>query len=112
MEKEFVPYEQALILKELGFDEPCFGYYDKDDKSFELLKYFNYNTLKCISRPLYQQAFKFLLTLVNKDKSFTNKWKVSYDEDSLSLFLGGCNMGVYKTEDNCIAELIKIVKQE
>jgi hypothetical protein len=25
MEKEFVPYELALELKELGFDEPCFG---------------------------------------------------------------------------------------
>ena len=24
LEKEFVPYEQALALKELGFDEPCF----------------------------------------------------------------------------------------
>lgn len=23
MEKEFIPYEQALALKELGFDEPC-----------------------------------------------------------------------------------------
>jgi|LakMenEpi03Aug12_release.lakeMendotaPanAssembly.Ray.scaffolds.fasta_scaffold133582_5 hypothetical protein len=23
LEKEFVPYEQALALKELGFDEPC-----------------------------------------------------------------------------------------
>ena len=23
MEKEFIPYEQALELKELGFDEPC-----------------------------------------------------------------------------------------
>lgn len=27
MEKEFIPYEQALALKELGFDEPCFAYY-------------------------------------------------------------------------------------
>ena len=27
MEKEFIPYEQALALKEFGFDEPCFGYY-------------------------------------------------------------------------------------
>jgi hypothetical protein len=25
MEKEFTPYEQALALKELGFDEPCFN---------------------------------------------------------------------------------------
>ena len=24
MEKEFIPYEQALELKELGFDRPCF----------------------------------------------------------------------------------------
>jgi hypothetical protein len=25
VDKEFVPYEEALVLKELGFDEPCFG---------------------------------------------------------------------------------------
>ena len=30
MEKEFIPYEQALALKELGFDEPCFGWYDSE----------------------------------------------------------------------------------
>ena len=29
MNKEFCPYEIALALKELGFDEPCFGYYQK-----------------------------------------------------------------------------------
>ena len=28
MEKEFVPYKQALKLKKLGFNEPCFGKYD------------------------------------------------------------------------------------
>ena len=27
MEKEFVPIDLSLKLKELGFDEPCFGYY-------------------------------------------------------------------------------------
>ena len=27
MEKEFVPYELALKLKPLGFDKPCFGWY-------------------------------------------------------------------------------------
>jgi hypothetical protein len=26
--KDFVFHEEALALKELGFDEPCFGYYD------------------------------------------------------------------------------------
>jgi hypothetical protein len=29
MEKEFVTYEQALALKELGFDERCLGKFDK-----------------------------------------------------------------------------------
>ena len=33
MNKDFVPYEKALALKELGFDEPCFGYYI--DNKFE-----------------------------------------------------------------------------
>ena len=28
MDKEFIPYEQALALKELGFDEPCFATYN------------------------------------------------------------------------------------
>ena len=28
MKKEFIPYEQALALKELGFDEPCFAFLD------------------------------------------------------------------------------------
>jgi len=27
MTQEFVNYNQALALKELGFDEPCFGFY-------------------------------------------------------------------------------------
>jgi hypothetical protein len=35
MNKEFIPYEQALDLKELGFDEPCFGWYSKDGTFYE-----------------------------------------------------------------------------
>ena len=27
MNKEFVPYEESLALKELGFNEPCFAYF-------------------------------------------------------------------------------------
>ena len=30
MEKEFIPYELALRMKDLGFDEECFAvYFDK-----------------------------------------------------------------------------------
>ncbi len=64
MNKEFISYEQALELKELGFDEPCFRWYDerfKDD-----LHQDRYNTNKDLfmtdldcSSPLYQQAFRW-----------------------------------------------------
>jgi hypothetical protein len=115
MEKEFIPYEQALALKELGFDEPCFGYYvdgrfiknllDISNKDCDLVDN------QC-SAPLYQQAFRWLLTLVNKDKLFSNKWTISYNEDYYSLFLGGCNMGVFEEELECLKKLIEIVKQK
>jgi len=71
MNKEFVTYEQALALKELGFDEPCLGFYvDKKFSDNIILepvtqKYnegFNYHqnsSGSLISAPLYQQAFKF-----------------------------------------------------
>ena len=32
MTKEFVPYQEALELKQLGFDEPCLGYYTHNEK--------------------------------------------------------------------------------
>lgn len=65
MIEEFVPYEEALALKELGFNEPCFGYY--------LLGYtkigYPSNIESCkngflddkimFSIPLYQQAFSW-----------------------------------------------------
>lgn len=30
MERNFIPYEIALDMKELGFNEPCFGMYIED----------------------------------------------------------------------------------
>jgi len=45
MNKEFVPYEEALALKELGFDESCI--YDYPD------------CVESIPAPLYQQAFRW-----------------------------------------------------
>jgi len=54
MNKEFVPYEQALELKELGFDEPCIMTYLNGELDKELFL-FNHSILA----PLYQQAFRW-----------------------------------------------------
>lgn len=54
MNKEFVPYKEALALKELGFDEPCFGmYYTKDGD----IRKIDINEIG--DAPLFQQAFRF-----------------------------------------------------
>jgi len=69
MEKEFVPYEIALELKELGFDEECMGLYEEVDNNIKLLYTDPVVTLYLLNKaehegrtyhckaPLWQQAF-------------------------------------------------------
>ena len=71
MEKEFIPYEQALALKELGFDEPCFGYYFNKQLSFGARTSYG----EVVEAPLYQQAFRWfrenfgILVIIDMQKS-------------------------------------------
>ncbi len=61
MQNEFLPYDRALKLKQLGFDEPCFATYD-EDKEFEIQDFEqNYDTFPShiIAAPLFQQAFRW-----------------------------------------------------
>jgi hypothetical protein len=62
MEKEFVPYVLAVKLKELGFDEPCFGFYSKI-YGLMMVKTSGSSSLykdagECLS-PTYSQAFRW-----------------------------------------------------
>jgi hypothetical protein len=63
MEREFVSYTEALALKELGFDEPCFGYYDATSlEKYEFIFQKNVKNSDFIfgmTAPLYQQAFRW-----------------------------------------------------
>ena len=61
MNKEFIPYEQALALKELGFDEPCFGAWVNNELFItenEKPKIQSLSINQCTA-PLYQQAFRW-----------------------------------------------------
>lgn len=61
MEKQFVTCEIALALKELGFDEECFGYYNEVKPDiWELDEFFDEDSLNTITAPLWQQAVDFL----------------------------------------------------
>ena len=66
MTKEFIPYEQALALKELGFDEPCFGYYGDNQELIwksDYTPWVNSERMlidnKFCSAPTFSQAFRW-----------------------------------------------------
>jgi hypothetical protein len=68
MQKEFVSYEVALKLKELGFDEPCFTYYYELTSNLrthlgvDINNAWTYSGNKKLGftlAPLYQQVFKW-----------------------------------------------------
>ena len=127
MEKEFVTYELALELKNLGFDEPCLGaFMGKDFRQFDfsndLKGYVNDNNL-IIGRPTYSQAFRwfrenhelFHSIIYQDDNSgpgvfdyeILNKRGKSQGDDEVPEF------GTYEeAELDCLQKLIEIVKNK
>ena len=63
MKKQFVTYEIALKLKELGFDEECLGYYTINNKGllypYNMHKYIYRKDFLCVA-PLWQQVIDWL----------------------------------------------------
>jgi hypothetical protein len=128
--KDFIPYEQALALKELGFDEPCFGYYNTTwSKQNELLfpqyagELENWNEMTHLcSSPLYSQAFRFFrekyglyyLIKVFKDDDGElifdyailedSPETESYDDEPYTTY--------EEAENACLIKLIEIVKKK
>ena len=120
MKNEFIPYEEALAMKELGFDEECFKMYMKDaveKDDYRLWQYASYG----LKAPLYQQAFRWfrekykLLHTVNIDLSNNLKDKVYIYtiEDHLgSIVDRSREYNTYQeAELACLRKLIEIVNQ-
>jgi hypothetical protein len=124
MKKEFIPYELALRMKQLGFDEPCLAYWDNDklfiiDRNSERIqKNSNYKDIfeGIISAPLYQQAFRWFRKEHNLKfhikEDVWNNWcslKMIRHDDYISI-------GEYKTyeeaELECLKKLIEIVESK
>ena len=119
MRREFIPYEQALALKALGFDEPCFGIWiestelsissPEDDEYCQKQHEFPWTALA----PLYQQAFRWFrenhdLDII--DRPHIGKTK-KYVCDPVNIRLEAKN--TYKeAELACLVKLIKIVKNK
>jgi hypothetical protein len=114
MNKEFIPYEEALELKQLGFDEPCFGFYTY---KAETRRYTNYDgelndfqTLKnskitlgddWCTIPLYQQAFRWFRKPENGSHNHLD-FMYEYLKDDSKTY--------EEAELACLRKLIEIVK--
>ena len=134
MENEFLPYELAVEMKSIGFDEPCLGYFaSKDAKTIRLalwthIGYVNANRLDddLVTAPLYQQAFRWFREKYNLHPSFT-RYKSSsinrepyifthlyeiqiIDENNDKIFNVGDFNSHEEAELECLKKLIEIIK--
>ncbi len=129
MEKEFIPYEQALALKEFGFDEKCGAcYYKKFDNEIgyhKVYRDFNFVQLT-VSAPTFSQAFRWFRDKYKIDSSVT---PCSDGEYIFTLYdLNKCNLEVFvedieimESEDSydtpeeaeleCLKKLIELCKK-
>ena len=66
--KEFIPYEQALALQQLGFNEECFGtWFELEGKYSVIIRNNLYGNDLQTPSPLYQQAFRWFREKYNLD---------------------------------------------
>jgi hypothetical protein len=131
MKKEFIPYEQALELKELGFNEGCFGYYvlteTRDYKNgLEIRNEIELNTLNGYrvnddesqtTAPLYQQAFrwfreKYGIYPILETNAIYNKWFFSTCKVDGNWELNTSYDTYEEAELSCLKKLIEIAKNK
>lgn len=116
MEKEFIPYELALELKGLGFDEPCFATIDQTD-------YLHINGTKKLPRgsmmydtidcPTFSQVFRWFREKYDCNHTIQRNKKyvgiayssvVNYSIDEFDTY--------EEAELECLKKLIEIVKNK
>jgi hypothetical protein len=114
MNKDFVPYELALELKQLGFDEPCFASIDQTDfihikgTEYPIRGAMIYDAINC---PTYLQAFRWFRDKFNCHHTINlNKKYVGIAYSSVVNFSIDEFNTYEEAELECLKKLIEIVK--
>ena len=111
MEREFVPYELAVSLKALGFDEPCFAWYVSKEHGLELGSVIKSDLIKeGLLAPIYSQAFRWVMQFPP-----LNKWACNialYSDGTYSIKDGKYAVHEYLSSEECLDKLIEIVESE
>jgi hypothetical protein len=129
MKNEFVTYEQALALKELGFKEDCLASYYHAGKRLGIGEYINHGNYTILA-PLYHQAFRWFReryglevilcpdALNNPEKKLREYKIISYDKSMVLEPIAephwwtreGCFKTYEEAENACIDKLIEMAK--
>jgi hypothetical protein len=119
MNKEFVTYEQALALKELGFDEPCLAWYVSKRHGLELGQVVQSDLLRdAVIAPLKQQSLSFFREKYGLKPQITttyNEWDFFIPESEYNEFpiRQSSDKWTYENyEENLINKLIELVKNK
>jgi len=125
---DIVPYNIALMLKELGFDEQCFFNYRKVtvtdyktgdssepiiylDKMNFTMNYNESNNEHDASAPMFSQAFRFF-----REKYGVHMFPEKFDEKTWWVEWGYWNSSIFDTyeeaELECLIKMIEIIKNE
>jgi hypothetical protein len=120
MKDLFVSYEQALELKELGFDEPCLAFYNGkflDSTEYDFDSCVSKDIRDCVLAPLKQQVYVWFI-----EKQGLNSWILSISDPKetdtkYSYEIKNCDDkllfdNLEEAEDACIDKLIEILKQK
>ena len=118
MEKEFVPYELALRLNELGFDKKCIMHWWKGKLSYYQMGDFSPTHT---SAPTFSQAFRWFREKYELHSFIDCKWKnLGWEFELVDLSkmetISSIDRYNYKTPEeaelSCLEKLIEIVEQK
>jgi len=117
MEKEFIPYELALRMKQLGFNEPCLAFYgDENDFSMDSSRKNNpFRKTECVA-PLYQQAFRWfrekndLYYTIEGSKKYGFAFFIYYENDDKDELKSKEYFTYEEADLACLEKLIEIVE--
>ena len=105
MNKEFIPYEQALALKELGFDIPSISGYSYPNSDNILAHAILYQQAFRWFREKHNLVFNFISYNIVKPGEY--HWSITWNDEAK---VSGIVKTYEEAEQACLDKLIEICK--